>query len=60
MSESGGAAAAFIEQDREALATLRQNIDALGEGGHARIVFGDATHPSRAISAYALAFLDPP
>jgi hypothetical protein len=36
-----------LNQDREALATLRQNIVAL-------------THPPRATSAYALAFLDPP
>jgi 16S rRNA (guanine966-N2)-methyltransferase len=56
----GAAEAAFIEQDREALATLRQNIAALGESGRARIVPGDATRPPRAPSAYALAFLDPP
>jgi 16S rRNA (guanine966-N2)-methyltransferase len=56
----GAAEAAFIEQDREALATLRQNIAALGEGSRARIVTGDATRPPRAPSAYALAFLDPP
>ena len=56
----GAAEAAFIEQDREALATLRRNIAALGEGGRARIVPGDATRPPRAPSACALAFLDPP
>jgi 16S rRNA (guanine966-N2)-methyltransferase len=56
----GAAEAAFIEQDREALATLRQNIAALGEDVHSRIVSGDATRPPRAPSAYALAFLDPP
>jgi 16S rRNA (guanine966-N2)-methyltransferase len=56
----GAAEAAFIEQDREALATLRQNIAALGEDGRARIVAGDATRLPRAPSAYALAFLDPP
>jgi 16S rRNA (guanine966-N2)-methyltransferase len=56
----GAAEAGFIEQDPEALATLRQNIAALGEGGRARIVSGDATRPPRAPSAYALVFLDPP
>jgi 16S rRNA (guanine966-N2)-methyltransferase len=56
----GAAEAAFIEQDREALATLRRNIAALGEDGRARIVPGDATRPPRAPSAYALVFLDPP
>lgn len=56
----GAAEAAFIEQDREALATLRQNIAVLGESGRARIVPGDATRPPRAPHAYALAFLDPP
>lgn len=56
----GAAEAAFIEQDREALSTLRQNIAALGEDGRARIVSGDATRPPRAPSAYALVFLDPP
>ncbi len=56
----GAAEAAFIEQDREALATLRQNIAALGEGGRSRIVFSDATRPPRAPLACELAFLDPP
>jgi 16S rRNA (guanine966-N2)-methyltransferase len=56
----GAAAAAFIEQDREALAALRRNIAALGENSRSRIVPGDATRPPRAPSAYALAFLDPP
>jgi 16S rRNA (guanine966-N2)-methyltransferase len=56
----GAAEAAFIEQDREALATLRQNIAVLGESDRARIVSGDATRPPRAPSTYALVFLDPP
>jgi len=56
----GAAEAAFIEQDREALAALRQNIALLGEGGRARIVPGDATRPPRAPLGYAMVFLDPP
>ncbi len=56
----GAADAVFIEQDREALAILRQNIAALGEDARSRIVSGDATRPPRAPLACALAFLDPP
>ena len=54
------AEALFIEQDREALAILRQNIAALGEDAQARIIAGDATRPPRAPSACGLAFIDPP
>ena len=46
--------------DREALAALRRNIEALGEIARARIVPGDATRPPRAAAACAVAFLDPP
>ena len=56
----GAAAAMFIEQDREALAVLRKNIAALGEGARAQIVPGDATRPPRAMARCAVAFLDPP
>src|SRR5207245_4093723 len=56
----GADAAVFIEQDREALAILRRNIAALGEGARAQIIPGDASHPPRAMSGCAVAFLDPP
>jgi 16S rRNA (guanine966-N2)-methyltransferase len=56
----GAASAVFIEQDREALATLRKNIYALGEGSRTQILPGDATRPPRATSNCAIAFLDPP
>jgi 16S rRNA (guanine966-N2)-methyltransferase len=56
----GAATAIFIEQDREALAILRKNIDALGEGARTQIVVGDASRPPRAMSGCAVAFLDPP
>jgi 16S rRNA (guanine966-N2)-methyltransferase len=56
----GAAAAVFIEQDREALAILRKNIDALGERPRAQILPGDATRPPRATSSCAVTFLDPP
>ena len=56
----GAAEAVFIEPDRQALAILRKNIEALGEGARARVVPGDATRPQRATSACAVVFLDPP
>ena len=56
----GAAEAVFIEQDRDVLAILRDNIAALGEGARTRVVPGDATRPPRANLACAVAFLDPP
>jgi 16S rRNA (guanine966-N2)-methyltransferase len=56
----GAAGAVFIEQDREALAIVRKNIEALGESARARIIPGDATRPPRAHLACTVAFLDPP
>jgi 16S rRNA (guanine966-N2)-methyltransferase len=56
----GAAEVLFLEQDPEALATLRRNIAALGEDAHARIIAGDATRPPRAPAACTLVLLDPP
>jgi 16S rRNA (guanine966-N2)-methyltransferase len=56
----GAAEAVFIEKDREALAILRKNIEALAEGLRSRIVPGDATRPPRALSGCTVAFIDPP
>jgi 16S rRNA (guanine966-N2)-methyltransferase len=56
----GAAEAFFIESDREALATLRRNIAALGEEDRAHVLPGDATRPLRAAASCAVAFLDPP
>jgi 16S rRNA (guanine966-N2)-methyltransferase len=56
----GAAEAIFIERDRDALATLRRNIETLGETARGRIVPGDATRPPRSTVACAVAFLDPP
>jgi 16S rRNA (guanine966-N2)-methyltransferase len=56
----GAGSAAFIENGREALAALRRNVAALGEGDRAHILAGDATRPPRAAFACAVAFLDPP
>jgi 16S rRNA (guanine966-N2)-methyltransferase len=56
----GASRAAFIDQDRDALAVLRRNIAALGEETRAHIVAADATRPPRAPFAVSVAFLDPP
>jgi 16S rRNA (guanine966-N2)-methyltransferase len=56
----GARNAAFIENNREAVAALRRNIAALDEEDRAHIVSGDATRPPRAPFTCALAFLDPP
>ena len=56
----GAAAAAFIENSRDALTALRRNVRTLGEEDRAHIVAGDATRPPRAAFACAVAFLDPP
>ena len=56
----GAAAAAFIDNGREALAALRRNVRTLGEEDRAHIVAGDATRPPRAAFACAVAYLDPP
>src|SRR3954452_14289167 len=56
----GASAAAFIENGREALTSLRHNIAALGEEDRAHIVAGDATRPPRAVLVCSVAFLDPP
>jgi 16S rRNA (guanine966-N2)-methyltransferase len=56
----GASEAAFIENDRDALAALRRNIATLGEEDCAQIVRGDATRPPLAPFQGAVAFLDPP
>ena len=56
----GAAEAVFIERDRDALAALRRNVEALGEAARVRIFPGDAAHPPRGDRRCAVAFLDPP
>jgi len=56
----GASEAVFIEDNRDALAALRRNIDALGEEDRSHVVRGDATRPPRAVAQAAVAFLDPP
>ncbi len=38
----GAAQCVFVERDREVLAVLRRNIEALGAGGQCEVFFGDA------------------
>jgi 16S rRNA (guanine966-N2)-methyltransferase len=56
----GASQTAFIENGRDALATLRRNIAGLGVEDQAYVSAGDATRPPRAPFAAAVAFLDPP
>lgn len=56
----GAASAVFIENGRVALASLRRNIDTLGETGRTRVIATDATHPGAAPGSFDFVFLDPP
>jgi 16S rRNA (guanine966-N2)-methyltransferase len=55
----GAPAATFIEQDRAALAALRQNIAACRAEAAARVVAADAEKPPPG-TPHELVFLDPP
>ncbi len=56
----GAAHAAFLENDRAALAVLRANIRALGEDERSTVLAASALTPPRAEAPAALVFLDPP
>ncbi len=56
----GASHATLFEQNRDALACLRQNIAILGEIDRCRVITGDLRLPPRAPSACQLGFLDPP
>jgi len=58
----GAAQVVFVERARNALTTLRANIELLGAGGECRIVAGDAMAFARRLSegAFDLALADPP
>jgi 16S rRNA (guanine966-N2)-methyltransferase len=55
----GAAAASFIENDREALTALRENIAACKAEQETRLIKADALHPP-AGTPHDLVFLDPP
>ena len=56
----GAQRATFVERAPAALAALRANIAALGLGGRASVVAGDALAALRVADNYDLVFLDPP
>jgi 16S rRNA (guanine966-N2)-methyltransferase len=58
----GAAFTLFVDNGAEARALLRQNVEALGLGGVAKIYRRDATSPGPAhpMEPFGLAFLDPP
>ncbi|HEV7588347.1 MAG TPA: 16S rRNA (guanine(966)-N(2))-methyltransferase RsmD [Longimicrobium sp.] len=58
----GAAAATFVEQDAQALAILRANVDALGAVDAVRVVKGDAVKYARGLGegSFDVAFADPP
>jgi 16S rRNA (guanine966-N2)-methyltransferase len=56
----GPSHATFLEQDRVALAVLRQNVAALGEEARCTVLGGDVLRPRAAPGPCGLVFLDPP
>ncbi len=56
----GAAAATFVENDRLALATLRDNIETLGFDDRARVVPGDGPMFIATADRFDLVLLDPP
>ncbi len=56
----GAAHATFIENDAEALGSLRQNITRCAELTRTRVLVADALKPPRASQPCDLIFLDPP
>jgi 16S rRNA (guanine966-N2)-methyltransferase len=55
----GAVAASFIENDREALTALRENIAACKAEQETRLIKADALHPPEG-TPHDLIFLDPP
>ncbi|MDO9501775.1 16S rRNA (guanine(966)-N(2))-methyltransferase RsmD [Falsiroseomonas sp.] len=56
----GAAHACFLEQDRVALAVLRQNVAALKEEARCTVLGGDVLRPRAAPAPCGLVLLDPP
>ena len=61
-SSRGAAFVLFVDDGAEARALLRENVEALGLGGVARIFRRDATNlgPAHPLEPFSVAFLDPP
>ena len=58
----GAAFALFVDEEAEARALMRQNVEALGLAASTRIFRRDATKlgPAHPVEPFSLAFLDPP
>jgi 16S rRNA (guanine966-N2)-methyltransferase len=56
----GAARAIFVESDRTALASLRDNIAKLDQDDRCRVIARDASRPGPAPTPCDLVFLDPP
>ena len=59
----GAACAAFVEQDRNALAVIRQNLNFTHLTEHARVIAGDAVRIVRSMDGekpFDVIFMDPP
>lgn len=56
----GAASATFVERDRRAAATIRDNLDTLGLADRATVVTADAVVWAKTAPAPDLALIDPP
>ena len=57
----GAASATFIEQDRQALSCLRENVDALGISSQCHIIAGDVRKVlHRTANQFDIIYIDPP
>lgn len=56
----GAAHATFLEQNRQAIHTLKENITHLGIESQSSMLIGDATNPPKASRPMSLIFIDPP
>ena len=56
----GAAHATFMDNDSNAIAFCRRNIDALGEDARSALLFGDCLRPIRPPGPCTLLFADPP
>jgi 16S rRNA (guanine966-N2)-methyltransferase len=56
----GAAHAVFMESNKAALAALRENVAALGEGARSDVITCDVRFPPRARRACGLVIMDPP
>jgi len=56
----GAASATALDNDRQAIASIRSNAAMLGEDGSLHVVQADANRPPPATVPASLAFLDPP